>query len=313
MKKFILVFTLIASVATSFMGCRKTTNDSDTHTQKYTLGDTSYDINNAMTIENIKDSVGQVYNAIMLSQTEEVGYFGSKTKGVFIVFKDDFASGIYNLAFDPEQPLDHFPMYIVTEYEVGNMLTFSLSNFLNQADAYAARSGSFTLAMDGDQFTVTGTGIEVKKIKDQTQVSTSSVDFEDNMIRFVLSDVVEGDFNGTNIVTAGRTTLNILGTMTDVATFITENGNIIGFSSSSASGDDLPTGTFTYNDRDIFYIQDMTVTTIKYATSGEISVAKNGNTYTIDMTGLTIDGISGTPTMHYVGTMPKFEFPFPEN
>lgn len=310
MKKLILVFTLIASVATGFMGCKKTANDSDTHTQKYTLGENSFDINNAMTIENIKDSVGQVYNAIMLSQTEEIGYFGSKTKGVFIVFKDDFASGIYNLAFDPEQPLDHFPMYLVAECEVGNMLTFSLSNFLNQADAYAARSGSFTLAVDGNQFTVTGTGIEVKKIKDQTQVSTSSVDFEDNMIRFVLSDVVEGDFNGTNIVTAGRTTLNILGTMTDVATFITENGNIIGFSSSSASGDDLPTGIFTYNDRDIFYIQDMTVTTIKYATSGEISVAKNGNTYTIDMTGLTIDGISGTPTMHYVGTMPKFDFPF---
>ncbi|MBQ3355252.1 MAG: hypothetical protein IJL04_06405 [Bacteroidales bacterium] len=310
MKKLILVFTLIASVATGFMGCKKTANDSDTHTQKYTLGENSFDINNAMTIENIKDSVGQVYNVIMLSQTEEVGYFGSKTKGVFIVFSGDFESGTYNLAFDPEQPLDHFPMYLVAECEVGNMLTFSLSNFLNQADAYAARSGSFTLAVDGNQFTVTGTGIEVKKIKDQTQVSTSSVDFEDNMIRFVLSDVVEGDFNGTNIVTAGRTTLNILGTMTDVATFITKNGNIIGFSSSSASGDDLPTGIFTYNDRDIFYIQDMTVTTIKYATSGEISVAKNGNTYTIDMTGLTIDGISGTPTMHYVGTMPKFDFPF---
>lgn len=32
--------------------------------------------------------------------------------------------------------------------------------------------------------------------------------------------------------------------------------------------------------------------------------------YTIDMTGLTIDGISGTPALHYVGTMPKFDFPF---
>lgn len=313
MKKLILVFTLIASVATGFMGCKKTANDSDTHTQKYTLGENSFDINNAMTIENIKDSVGQVYNVIMLSQTEEVGYFGSKTKGVFIVFSGDFESGTYNLAFDPEQPLNHFPMYLVAECEVGNMLTFSLSNFLNQADAYAARSGSFTLAVDGNQFTVTGTGIEVKKIKDQTQVSTSSVDFEDNMIRFVLSNVVEGDFNGTNILTAGRTTLNILGSVMDVAAFITEDGNLVGFSSSTDSGNDLPTGTFTYNDRDIFYIQDMTVTTIKYATSGEISVAKNGNTYTIDMTGLTIDGISGTPTMHYVGTMPKFDFPFSEN
>jgi hypothetical protein len=195
---------------------------------------------------------------------------------------------------------------------VNNIINFSLSSFLNQADAYAANSGSFTLAMDGNQFTVTGTGIGVKKIKDQTQVSTSSVDFEDNMIRFVLSDVVEGNFNGTNIVTAGRTTLNILGSTMDVAAFITENGNMIGFSSSTASGDDLPTGTFTYNDRDIFYIQDMNTTTIKYATSGEISVARNGSTYTIDMTGLTFSGISGTPTMHYVGTMPKFDFPFQE-
>jgi hypothetical protein len=313
MKKLILVFTLIASVATSFMSCNKTTTDSDTHTQKYTLGATSFDINNAFTIENIKDSIGQVYNAIMLSQTETIGYFGTKTKGVFIVFRGDFTSGTYNLVFDPEQPLDHFPMYLVAECEVGNIINFSLSSFLNQADAYAARSGSFTLAMDGNQFTVTGTDIEVKKIKDQTQVSTSSVDFEDNMIRFVLSDVVEGDFNGTNIATAGRTTLNILGSTMDVAAFITEDGNLIGFSSSTASGDDLPTGTFTYNDRDIFYIQDMTVTTIKYATSGEISIAKEGDIYTIDMTGLTIDGISGTPTMHYVGTMPHFDFPFPED
>lgn len=311
MKKLFLVFTLVAAMATGFMGCQKTTSDSDTHTQQYTLGTTSFDIHNAMTIENIKDSIGQVYNAIMLSQTEEVGYFGSKTKGVFIIFRGDFTSGIYNLAFDPEQPLDHFPMYLVAECEVGNILTFSLSNFLNQADAYAANSGSLTLAMDGNQFTITGTDIGVKKIKDQTQVSTSSVDFEDTMLRFVLSDVVEGDFNGNNIVTAGRTTMN-LGTMTDVAAFITETGNVIGFASSSASGDDLPTGTYTYNDWTIFYLQDMTLTTLKFATNGEISIAKESDIYTIDMTGLTIDGISGTPTLHYVGTLPKFEFPFKE-
>ena len=312
MKKLFLVFTLVAAMATGFMSCQKTTSDSDTRTQQYTLGTTSFDIHNAMTIENIKDSIGQVYNAIMLSQTEEVGYFGSKTKGVFIVFRGDFTSGIYNLAFDPEQPLDHFPMYLVAECEVGNILAFSLSNFLNQADAYAANSGSLTLAMDGNQFTITGTDIGVKKIKDQTQVSTSSVDFEDTMLRFVLSDVVEGDFNGNNIVTAGRTTMN-LGTMTDVAAFITENGNVIGFASSSASGDDLPTGTYTYNDRTIFYLQDMTLTTLKFATNGEISIAKESDIYTIDMTGLTIDGISGTPTLHYVGTLPKFVFPFAEN
>ena len=313
MKKLYLAIMLAAAVATSFVSCTKTTTDSDTHTQKYTLGETSFDINNAFTIENIKDSIGQVYNAIMLSQTEEVGYFGTKTKGVFIVFQGDFTSGTYNLAFDPQQPLAHFPMYLVAECEVNNIIDFSLSSFLNQADAYAANSGSFTLAMSGNQFTVTGSGIGVKKIKDQTQVSTSSVDFEDNMIRFVLSDVVTGNFNGTNIATAGRTILNILGSTMDVAAFITENGNMIGFSSSTAAGDDLPTGTFTYNDRDIFYMEDMTFSTIKYATSGEISIAREGNIYTINMTGLTFSSISGTSTMQYVGTLPKFDFPFAQN
>ena len=57
----------------------------------------------------------------------------------------------------------------------------------------------------------------------------------------------------------------------------------------------------------------MTLTTLKFATNGEISIAKESDIYTIDMTGLTIDGISGTPTLHYVGTLPKFVFPFAEN
>ena len=312
MKKLILVFTLVAAVAAGFVSCKKTTHDSDTHTQKYTLGTTSFDINNAITIENIKDSVGQVYNAIMLSQTEQVGYFGSKTKGVVIVFKGDFASGTYNLVFDPEQPLDHFPMYLVAEQEVNNIINFSLSSFLNQADAYAANSGSFTLAMDGNQFTITGTGIEVKKIKDQTQVSTSSVDFEDNMLRFVLSDIVEGDFNGTNLVTAGRTKLEIFSTPYNVAAFITANGDLIGFISETSFDNGIPEGTYSSNDNSIIYVQGMSLKTLKFASSGEATVARDGDTYTIDMTGLAIDGISGTPTMHYVGTMPNFDFPFPE-
>ena len=40
MKKLFWVFTLIAAVATGFMGCKKTANDSDTHTQKYTSATT---------------------------------------------------------------------------------------------------------------------------------------------------------------------------------------------------------------------------------------------------------------------------------
>ena len=311
MKKLFLAFMLVAAVATSFVSCRKTTNDSDTHTQKFTLGATSFDINNAFTIESIKDS-SLIYNAIVLAQGDYVGTLGSKTKGAIIVFRGDFTPGTHNLVFDPQQPLAHFPMYIIAEHEVDNIINFSLDNLMNQADVYVADNGSFTLEMDQDQFTVTTSNIEVKNVKDLAQVKTSSVDFEDNMLRYVLSTVEEGNFNGTNVVTAGRTKLNILSTLYDVVAFITANGDLIGFISGTPFDNGIPEGTYSNDDNSIIYLQRMSLQTLKFASSGEASVTRNGDTYTINMTGLDIDGISGTPTMHYVGTMPEFDFPFPD-
>lgn len=311
MKKLYLTVMLVAAVATSFMSCKKTTTDSDTHTQKYSLGTTEFDINNAIAIERIQDS-GLIYNAIVLAQGEYVGSFGSRAKGAIIVFQGDFTPGTYNLVFDPEQPLAHFPMYLVAELEVDNIINFSLQNLINQADVYVANNGSFTLEMNQDTFTVTTTGIQVKKVHDQTQVTSSSVDYEGDMLRFVLSTVEEGDFNGTNIVTAGTTKLDILNTPSNVAGFITINGELIGLISSTSFDDGIPEGTYSSSDNSIIYMQDMSLPTLKFASSGEATVARNGDIYTIDMTGLAIDGISGTPTMHYVGTMPNFDFPFPE-
>jgi hypothetical protein len=311
MKKIFWAITLVAAVV-CFVGCEKTTIDSETHTQKFTIGAASYNINNALTIENIKDSVGQVYNAILLSQTESVGNYGSQTKCVIIVFRGNFTPGTYHLAFDPEHPSDHFPMYLVAENGVDNILNFSLSNLLNQADVYAADNGSFTLTMDQNKFTVTTTDVSVKNVKNPAQVTTSSVDFEDNMLRYILSTVVEGNFNGTNIVTAGRTVLNILSSSTNVVAFITENGDLVGFISSTSFDNGIPEGTYSYNDNSIIYLQDMSLSTLKFASSGEISVARNGDLYTINMTGLSFSNIDGTPTMHYVGTMPKFDFPLPQ-
>ena len=302
---------LVAAVATSFVSCRKTTNDSDTHTQKFTLGTTSFDINNALTIESIQDS-GLIYNAIVLSQGEYVGVLGSKAKGAIIVFRGDFTPGTHNIVFDPQQPLAHFPMYLIAEHEVDNIINFSLDSLMNQSDVYVADNGSFTLEMNQDQFTVTTTNIEVKNVKDLTQVSTSSVDFEGNVLRYVLSTVEEGDFDGTNLVTAGRTKLEIFSTPYSVAAFITANGDLIGFISETSFDNGIPEGTYSSNDNSIIYVQGMSLKTLKFATSGEASITRNGDTYTVDMTGLAIDGISGTPTMHYVGTMPNFDFPFPE-
>ena len=311
MKKLFLTVVLVAAVATSVVSCRKTTTDSDTHTQKFTLGATSFDINNAFTIESIKDS-SLIYNAIVLAQGDYVGSLGSRAKGAIIVFRGDFMPGTHNLVFDPQQPLAHFPMYLIAEHEIDNIINFSLENLLNQADVYVADNGSFTLAMDQDTFTVTTANIEVKKVNDTTQVATSSVDFEDNMLRYVLSTVEEGDFNGTSLVTAGRTKLNILSTLYNVAAFITANGDLIGFISETSFDNGIPEGTYSSNDNSIIYVQGMSLKTLKFASSGEVSVARNGDTYTIDMTGLAIDGISGSPTMHYVGNMPDFDFPFPD-
>ena len=302
---------LVAAVATSFVSCRKTTDDSDTHTQKFTLGTTSFDINNALTIESIQDS-GLIYNAIVLSQGEYVGVLGSKAKGAIIVFRGDFTPGTHNIVFDPQQPLAHFPMYLIAEHELDNIINFSLDSLMNQSDVYVADNGSFTLEMNQDQFTVTTTNIEVKNVKDLTQVSTSSVDFEGNVLRYVLSTVEEGDFDGTDLVTAGRTKLEIFSTPYSVAAFITANGDLIGFISETSFDNGIPEGTYSSNDNSIIYVQGMSLKTLKFATSGEASITRNGDTYTVDMTGLAIDGISGTPTMHYVGTMPNFDFPFPE-
>lgn len=207
MKKLFLTVLLVAAVATSFVSCRKTTTDSDTHTQKFTLGTTEFDINNAIAIESIKDS-SLIYNAIVLAQGDYVGSLGSRAKGAIIVFR--------------------------------------------------------------------------------------------------------GDFNGTNLVTAGRTKLNIFSTPYHVAAFITANGDLIGFISATSFDDGIPEGTYSSDDNSIIYVQGMSLQTLKFASSGEATVARNGDTYTIDMTGLAIDGLSGTPTMHYVGTMPNFDFPFPE-
>lgn len=311
MKKLFLTLMLVAAVATSFMSCKKTTTDSETHTQKYSLGTTEFDINNAIAIERIQDS-GLIYNAIVLAQGEYVGSFGSKSKGVIIVFRGDFTPGTHNLVFDPEQPLAHFPMYLVAELEVDNIINFSLEYLMNQAGVYVADNGSFTLEMDQDTFTVTTTGIQVKNVRDLTQVTTSSADYEGDMLRFVLSTVVEGDFNGTNLVTAGTTKLGIFSTPYHVAAFITANGDLIGFISATSFDDGIPEGSYSSDDNSIIYVQGMSLQTLKFASSGEATVARNGDTYTINMTGLAINGISGTPTMHYVGTMPNFDFPFPE-
>ncbi|MBR2770524.1 MAG: hypothetical protein IKD78_00680 [Bacteroidales bacterium] len=108
MKKLFWAFMLVTAVATSFVSCKKTTNDSDTHTQKFTLGATEFDINNAFAIENIQDS-GLIYNAIVLSQADYVGSLGSRAKGAIIVFRGDYTSGTPTMHYVGTMPDFDFP------------------------------------------------------------------------------------------------------------------------------------------------------------------------------------------------------------
>lgn len=172
MKKLFLTYTLIAVVVTSFMSCKKNTTDANTHIQKFTIGAETYDINNAFIIENIQYN-GMIYNTIVLSQSEHASSYDSVAYWVIIVFRGDFTPGTYNLDFDPQQPLAHFPMYLIADYHLSE---FNLGNLLNQTNVYVADKGSFTLGIKQDQFTITTTNVYVKKLEDLNLVSPSSID-----------------------------------------------------------------------------------------------------------------------------------------
>ncbi|MBQ2499201.1 MAG: hypothetical protein II523_04215, partial [Bacteroidales bacterium] len=66
MKKVFFSLMLAAALAFGFTSCDKTTTTSDTHSQTFTLGETSYPVDNVVTIENIQSDGSDVYNAILL-------------------------------------------------------------------------------------------------------------------------------------------------------------------------------------------------------------------------------------------------------
>ena len=310
MKKVFLSLMLVASLVFSFTGCKKTASESDTHSQTFTLGETTYDINNVITIENIHYNGSQIYNAIVLSEGQMIGNNGGQGQGVVIIFRGDITPGTYNLAYDPAHPTANYPMYLFAELEVENIVNFSIDELMAQDNVYVADAGAFTLEVDDDWFTITTDNIDVEKVKDSGIITTSSVDYEGDVARYVLAEVEEGNINGTNIVTAGITSYNLMFIQTYIASFIAENGDMIGFTSTSSFAGGLPVGTFSTSDYPIIYVQGMNINSPKLASKGNITVAKEGNIYTIDMTNMEFQGIDGVYTLHYVGTMPYFEFPF---
>jgi hypothetical protein len=313
MKKLVFTFVLFAAVATCFMSCEKTVIESDTHTQQFTFDTEVFDIENAFTVENIQDS-GLIYNDIVLWNSEEWNPATTFSHGVVIVFQGDITPGTYNLTFDPQHPTAHFPMLLVVDERGAD---FTIQTLLNQHNVHAAYWGSFTLAINQDQFTITTSNVHTKRLNELDYRRDLSVDFEDNMLRYVLSTVQEGTFNDTtNVVTAGRTKLKIFDTMYDVAAFITENGDLFGLISSTSFDDGIPEGEYWNNENSFIYIQGMNYRTLTLARRGEAFVERDGDIYTIDMTDLRFqdgDGINVSGSLHYVGTMPQFDIPFLAN
>ena len=302
MKKVFFSLMLFAALAFGFTSCDKTTSESDTHSQTFTLGETSYGINNAITIENIQYDGSQIYNAIVLSNGQIVGN-GGNGQGIVIVFRGDILAGTYTMSYDPLNPEVSFPKYFFAELDVEDIVNFNINDLMEQDGVYVAESGSFTLEVNDNIYTLTTDGIEVTNVKDLAIVETSSVDYEGSMLRYTLATVDEGNINGDNIVTAGATKFTYLMMEMKVVCFITETGNMLGY---VYQGNTIPTGTF--NNASLIYVNGMNINGGLQAGQGTITIEKNGDVYTVDVPDATIGGENYT--MHYVGTLPFFEFPF---
>lgn len=306
MKKVFFSLMLAAALAFGFTSCDKTTTTSDTHSQTFTLGETSYPVDNVVTIENIQSDGSDVYNAILLYTGKLIGDTGGECKGVTIIFKGDIIDGTYNLSGDD----NYFPKYVFADVSINNIINFDIWELADD-NAYIATSGSFTLENTDDGYVVTTSSIEVENTWDPSIVETSSVDYEGASATYRLATVQEGTLNDgeadVNVVTAGTTKYTLMIVETNVACFITDSGDMIGFTSMQSLADGVPEGQYTNSDYPIIQVNIMDLEHFHPATSGSISVAKDGDVYTIDITDAAING--KTYNMHYVGTLPYFNLP----
>lgn len=313
LKKLFLAFMLIAVTIAGFTSCEKTVSESDTHSQTFTLGESSYDIENAYTVENIHDSLGNIYNAVVVGQGQIIGNTG-EGKAVILVFKGDIQSGTYTMSnnpansFNPVNPTSNYPKYYFIQMKAEDIVNFNLYDLMDQDVFYVANSGSFTLEKNGDVYTITTDGIEVEKTNDAFVVETSSVDLESGVLSYVLPTIEEGNVDGVNIITSGIFKMKMLMVDTYIVAFLTANYDIIGLTSQVPFSNGIPEDAYTYLQYPIVYISAMDVTTVKVASWGEIRVTRDNNIYCIDMKDLVFSDKT-ISRLHYVGEMVHFDFP----
>ena len=305
MKKVFFSLMLVASLAFAFTSCNKDKNESETHLQVFTLGGSSYSIDNAIAIENIQYEGSEIYNAIVLYTGSLTGEAGVEGQGVVILFRGNINAGTYNLSENE----NYYPKYIFADLSVTDIVNFDITQLADD-NAYVATSGTLNVAIADGKHTITTSGIEVKNAVNNS-VESSSVDFEGVLAVYRLATVEEGTLddgeNTANVVTAGTTKYPLGLFDLNIAGFITDAGDLIGFTSTQSFTDGVPVGEYTNSDYPMILVNEMDFDHLKYATGGSISVAKEGDVYTINITDATIDG--KTYNMHYVGTLPFFELP----
>ena len=340
MKNTILILILFASIALGFTSCVKTVSESETHSQTFTLGETSYSIDNVFVVYDFLHqyeafdgyyTAHEYRSAIILSQCEIQGN-ELEGRGVGIVFHDNSSilPGTYSLSYDPNQPLNHFPMLIFTELEsedfklytsydiymnlnkMLNLNYFLEPDFFSQngydSRVYIATSGSFTLEVVEGQFIITTDDVEVARVDDLAIVKSCSVDYKGGALKYYLSEIVGGEANSKNIVTAGWTTRTDGNNQTNIVAFFTEDEEMAGFISTASFADDIPEGTYSFENCPIFY-KEAGAGAPKFASSGEITVTRDGDFYVIDASGLVFNGMESPTSLQYVGTLSYIDLP----
>lgn len=270
------------------------------HTQVITLGSSMCNIDHVTTIENIQHNGGQLYSSIVFSNGEMNGNQYETAKGVVILFYGDIISGTFNLSSNN----NYYPKYFyVNDIDAEDIINFDINILIEENEAYIANSGSFTISIDDNHYTIETADVEVSKVDDPGIVTTSSVDYDGAPSRFILSTVEEGFINDASIATAGSTQFITMFIEHKTLCFITEAGDMIGM---IYQGNSIPTGTF--ETATLLYAHNMDVNSGTLITQGSITIEKNGDIYTVNMPEINI----GTQdyVLHYIGTLPYFEYPF---
>lgn len=315
---------LVAGLAACFTSCKKdsdeTVDPGSSHAQTVIFAGETHNIKNVIAFENVQYSGNPNYSAIALIDDELVNENGGTANAAIIIFEGDIQAGTYYPKFEKEYP-EVYPKVFYTTVDIESITSFDPGYFVNQliaGEAYGAYYGSFTLQINRGDYVITTNNINVTDYEGQHGYRFE-IDYEGNPKHYVFATVDEGVLNNGEtdavILTAGRMAYQfpIIGKK-NIAGFIawgiydTPEGlitrtDMIGF---QYQGDAIPTGQYT--NPTLIFLEGMDTSNPAIIQAGTMNVEVNEDVYTVDINDAQING--KTYNMHYVGTLPFFDFPF---